>query len=147
MFNTNDLLKAIKKAAMEAVNASDPADIRFGTVISESPLKIKIDQKLTLTESQLVLSRNVRDYEISVSFDWTTESVGNHTHDYSGNTGNTNSHEHSYSGTTTANGGHNHKVKSDGSKKIKIHNALKKDDHGSMVRMAGGQKYLVIDRI
>lgn len=34
----------------------------FGTVISPSPLKISIDQKMTLTEKQLVLTTLVQDF-------------------------------------------------------------------------------------
>ena len=67
MFNSDDLVKVIKKAAVDAVNASKPANMVFGKVISISPLKIKIDQKLILTSAQLVLSRNVTDYRLSVT--------------------------------------------------------------------------------
>jgi hypothetical protein len=69
LFNANDLLKLIKKTAMEAFYASKPADIVFGKVISTSPLKIKIDQKLILTSGQLVLSQNVTDFRLSVTKD------------------------------------------------------------------------------
>ena len=69
MFDGNDLVKIIKKAAVEAVDASKPANMVFGKVISTSPLKIKLDQKLILTSAQLVLSRNVTDYRLSVTLD------------------------------------------------------------------------------
>lgn len=64
MYNMHDLLKAIKRAAVEAVDASKPTNVVFGTVISKSPLKIKIDQKLTLGYVQLVLSRTVTETTI-----------------------------------------------------------------------------------
>ena len=51
---------------MEAFEASKPANIVFGKVVSESPLKIKIDQKLTLGSAQLVLSRNVTEYKVKI---------------------------------------------------------------------------------
>lgn len=66
MFNADDFLKLIKKTAVEAVNASKPANVVFGKVISESPLKIRIDQKLTLGSAQLALSRNVTDYNVKI---------------------------------------------------------------------------------
>lgn len=69
MFDMNDFLKLMKKTAVEAVNASKPADMVFGKVISTSPLKIKVDQKLILTSAQLVLSRHVTDYRLSVTKD------------------------------------------------------------------------------
>lgn len=67
MYNADDLLKMIKKAAVQAVNASKPANVVFGKVISVSPLKIKVDQKLILGKSQLALSRTVTNYRLSVT--------------------------------------------------------------------------------
>ena len=67
MFNADDLLKLIKKTAMDAVNASKPANVVFGKVICTSPLKVHVDQKLILTSAQLVLSRNVTDYTVNVT--------------------------------------------------------------------------------
>lgn len=69
MFNLDDLLKVVKKAAVDAVNASKPANMVFGKVISTSPLKVKIDQKLILTSAQLVLCKNVTNYRLSVTLD------------------------------------------------------------------------------
>ena len=69
MFDTTDLVKLIKKAAVDAVNASKPTNIVFGKVTNASPLKIKVDQKLILSSAQLVLSRNVTDYRLSVTLD------------------------------------------------------------------------------
>ena len=69
MYNADDLLKMVKKAAVDAVNASKPADVVFGKVVGIDPLKIKIDQKLILGNAQLVLSKNVTDYRLSVTMD------------------------------------------------------------------------------
>lgn len=135
MFDSNDLVKLIKKAAVDAVNASRPADMVFGKVVSEKPLKIKLDQKLILTSAQLVLSRSVTDYTVEMTVDHTTE---NHTH------------THSISDTYTGGGSassetHKHEYK--GKKKFLIHNALKKDEEVILMQLSGGQKYIVIDRI
>lgn len=78
MFNFDDLIKLIKKTALEAVNASKPANMVFGKVISTSPLKIKVDQKLILTSAQLALSRSVTDYRLSVTKNQESESVTVH---------------------------------------------------------------------
>lgn len=72
---------------MEAFTASKPADVVFGKVISDSPLKIKVDQKLELKSAQLVLTKTVVD------------------------------------------------------------DALISGEKVIMIRMSGGQKYIVIDRI
>lgn len=75
MYNADDLLKLIKKTAVEAVNASKPANVVFGKVIGVNPLKIKVDQKLILGLSQLVLSRNVTDYRLSVTMDGNSKTM------------------------------------------------------------------------
>ena len=126
MFNSNDLVKLMKKAALDAVNASRPANMVFGKVISEKPLKIKVDQKLILTSAQLTLSRNVTDYKLSVTLDHTTESA-------SGGSG-----ESSFAS-------HSHGIK--GTKTLTVQNALKVGEEVILFQVSGGQKYIVIDRI
>ena len=41
----NELVKAVKRAAVEAVRAEAPVAVCYGTVTSTSPLKIMVDQK------------------------------------------------------------------------------------------------------
>ncbi len=55
-------IKTIKRTAVEAVQAQKPAEICFGKVLSVSPLRINIEQKLSLDEKQLVLTKNVSDF-------------------------------------------------------------------------------------
>lgn len=69
MNNFNDFLNLIKKASVDAVNASKPTNVVYGTVTSSSPLKINVEQKLNLTDVQLVLTRNVTDYVINITID------------------------------------------------------------------------------
>ena len=126
MFNSDDLVKLIKKAAVDAVNASRPANMVFGKVISDSPLKIKVDQKLILTSAQLVLSRSVTDHTIEMTVNHATENA-------SGGSGD------------SAFASHNHKYV--GKKEFLIHGALKKDEEVILMQLSGGQKYIVIDRI
>ncbi|WP_144511738.1 DUF2577 domain-containing protein [Bacillus sp. FJAT-22090] len=115
----NDILKLFKIAAKEAVEAADPTAIQFGEVTSVSPLKILVEQKKELTMAQLVLTRNVRNHEIEMTVEHTTE-IGNgpdaHTHEYKGK------------------------------KKFLVHNALKEGDSVMLVKMQGGQKYIVWDK-
>ena len=65
----NSLLKAVQRAAQDAVNASKPTAVVYGKVISISPLKINVEQKMTLTIAQLVLTRNVTDFETELKLD------------------------------------------------------------------------------
>lgn len=126
MLDAHDLLNIVKKAALDAVNASQPSDFRFGKVISTKPLKISIEQKMTLGAAQLVLTRNVTDYKTKVTVNWESENK-------SGGSGESSfaSHSHSVSGM----------------KELTIHNALQVDDEVVLLKQKGGQKYLVLDRV
>lgn len=130
----SNLIASIKKAAMEAVEASKPCAVMFGKVTSISPLKINVEQKLTLTEAQLIMTRNVTDFKTHITVDHFTEDV---------------THNHSYtddgSSSTTGNNTHKHQVK--GKKEITVHNSLVVGDSVLLLRMQGGQQYVVWDRV
>lgn len=68
MSSYNELLNLIKKAANEANEASKPMQVCYGKVISANPLKISLDQRLTLSKAQLVLTKNVTNYETDAQF-------------------------------------------------------------------------------
>lgn len=67
MPNAIELIKVIKRAALDAVSASKPVEVCFGEVKGTSPLKIFVEQKMTLGKGQLILTRNVTDYKTSIS--------------------------------------------------------------------------------
>ena len=127
-FNPNELVQLVKKAAVEAVNASSPMGFCFGTVTSASPLKIQVDQKKTLPEAQLILTNNVRDFAVEM----TTLPDFHETEEESGGSGDAAfaSHKHKYQGR----------------KKWKVHLALKSGEKVILLRCDGGQKYIVLDR-
>lgn len=81
-----------------------PSGIYFGTVISTSPLKVSVEQKMTLTSKQLVLTSLVQDYSVDMTV--------------SGNT-----------------------------KSYKVHLGLKAGEKVMLIRVQGGQKFIVLDRI
>lgn len=66
MLNAHDLLKFIKKAAVEAVEASHPSDFCFGKVLDISPITIKVEQKLTLSKAQLVMTETISKLPLAV---------------------------------------------------------------------------------
>ncbi len=84
-----DLVESMKKAAMGAYEASSPTALMFGKVISTSPLQINVEQRLTLTEKQLVLTRTVKGFSLGIS--GRTGSGGNpaHSHSIGGSTNQT----------------------------------------------------------
>ena len=165
MLDSNDLLAAIKRAATEAAEASQPADFCFGKVISTNPLKISVEQKMVLSSAQLVLTRNVTEYKVDMTVNHTTDTVDlQHNHSFNGNadvysgntdTGGTNephkhsySHTHSFSGNTensSANLNHSHKYS--GRKIFVVHNGLSVGESVVLIKQKGGQKYLVLDRV
>ena len=57
----NGWISNMTKIAINAWEASSPCDVCYGAVISPAP-QIQIDPKTVLGESQLVLTRNVKDY-------------------------------------------------------------------------------------
>ena len=88
-------LEAVKRAAVEAVDAKKPVLVLFGTVISDSPLKIQVEQTV----------------------DHFTEITDNHRHPYKGR------------------------------KKFLVHNKLKAGEQVVLLRIQGGKKFLVVDRL
>ena len=131
MADLNDFMRAIKKAAVQAVENEKPVEVLFGKVLSDSPLVIEVEQmKLKLGEKQLVLARNVTDFETEItvkpSSDWVTEEKG-------GGSG-----DHAYES-------HSHDI--DGRKRILVHNRLVAGDEVILLRKQLGQKFIVIDRI
>lgn len=126
----------IKEMAVQAVNASDPADVMFGTVLSVKPMQIKIDQKITLTSEFLVLCRNVTNYSTTISLDLNTSSETV-----------THNHKLKNSEETTEDASTNHSHSISGNQKITINNGLSVGDEVILLKMQGGQKYVVLDKV
>lgn len=124
-----ELMKTIKKAALDAVNASKPVEICFGKVTSVSPLKILVEQKMTLGKEQLVLTRNVTDYKTYIT--------GGNVQDYYYTGSN-------LSGSAPVSPSHVHAI---GKVQITVHNGLVVGDEVILLRQQGGQKYIVVDKI
>lgn len=117
----NNMIEIIKKAAMDAIEANKPTNVLFGTVISISPLQISIDQKIILEDSKLLLTNAVKDHTVEMTVDHLTEN------------------------TTVGNSSHNHAYK--GKKQFTIHNGLVVGEKVLLLRMQGGQKFVVWDRL
>lgn len=117
----SNLLQVIKRIVKETTDAQKPCDYLVGTVISETPLKIKVSNSITVDSDFLDLSRNVTDFETSISiydeFDWTIENAGRI---------------------------HNITV---AEKKVKVRNGLKAGEKVLMIQKAKGKRYAVIDRV
>lgn len=128
-------MENIKKTAVRAVEAAGPAGLYFGKVLSVSPLEISLDQNLILDASALVLSSLVQDITIDASMDHSTGSY-THTHTISdtysgGGSASSDTHSHTYSGK----------------KSFTLHFGLTVGESVILIRMQGGQRYLVLDRV
>lgn len=143
MANANGLVEAMKRAARDEREASKPVNVLFGEVISKTPLKINVEQKMILNEKQLVLARNVTDFVTMVSINWESENEKQeHRHDISAQTDDGDA----LNGTTeTQSEKHTHIMA--GKKQITIHNRLDVGDEVILIRQQEGQKFIVIDRI
>lgn len=66
---SQNLLKLIKQAALDAVKEYGMCDGEYGIVENISPLHIRTDTKKLLTKDFLVLTKNVSDYETEITLD------------------------------------------------------------------------------
>ena len=144
------------------LNESSPCNVLFGTVTSANPLEITVEQKLKLTKEFLILTKNVVDYTTTATIEWNTNKINqnvNHKHSISGNINvessispNDNSAKITNKVTSsleteqyTKDLGHMHSIS--GTKSITINNALKQNDKVILLQQAGGQKYIVLDKV
>ena len=70
-----NMIQIIKQAAVEAVEASGPMRTMYGTVVSSSPVRIRIDQKYTISSPFIVLTRGVTDYDTKMEVDGVEQDV------------------------------------------------------------------------
>lgn len=128
--DANELVETLKRAAVEAMQATKPVNVYFGEVVSAAPLKINVEQKMVLGEKQLILSRNVTNFKTSI----TGGNIKNYY--YTGST--------TDSGTAPVSPSHVHAV---GKIEITVHNGLVVGDEVILIRQQEGQKFIVLDRI
>jgi len=152
-----DLAESMKIAALEAVDATKPVQICFGVVLKEDPLQIILDQKLILDKNHLILTRNVVTYNVYVEYYWETE-IALYT-----------AHVHKVKAEKIVNDAmspdslglvhppntdistegteldHTHEI--GGRKIIRLFHQLYKGDRVVLIRVQGGQKYIVMDKV
>ncbi len=151
MADAAELVGAVKAAALAATDAAKPVQLCFGRVITEAPLQISVEQKMVLGEAQLALCRQVTEYE--------TEITGENVKDFyyvqgaksvlsvsppAGRGDRRKIPTWDTSAVRPVDPPHVHAV---GKIRIIVHNALKAGEQVVLLRMQGGQKYLVVDRL
>ena len=124
--NGENLLGLIQQAAKKVVEASNLTDYCIGMVESTAPLVIRTEQQETLTEDFLILTDLVRDYDVDITVNHTTQN-------------------RSGGGGDSAIASHNHQYT--GRKRITVHNGLSAGEAVILVRQAGGQEFIVLSRV
>ncbi len=116
----NKLLSAIKEASLQSTDESKPMGFFFGEVVSIHPLIVNVENKFPLTEEFLTLTHAVKDYCIDITIQ-----------------GEDQEEEEELKPKST------HK----GKKKIMLHCGLKVGEQVMLLRVQGGQNYIIINRV
>ncbi len=69
MVNLPNIVEIIKKAAVDAVTQTHLIKFIYGTVMSIEPIKINIEQKLTLEAEDIILTDNVRESIVDITLE------------------------------------------------------------------------------
>lgn len=134
-----DMLKLIKQAGMQAVEQSAPAAVQLGTVRQINPLIITVEQHLDIPAEFLLLTDNVRDHWVDTTVDHFTENDAylDTTHAHTRNP--PEAGEDSFDST------HKHAYK--GRKPFLVHYGLQVGEQVILLRVQGGQKFIVLNRV
>ena len=162
----SNLLQTIQSIAINAVAASNPASLCYGVVTSARPLKIRLDEStLEISDAAVMLTEAVVERKITIDKHNHTigSALANHQHSYVSASGSpaTTTATGQISGETTVDNtvlsvhfsefGQDltgNQVKSDSDKVIiTMTRALEKDDKVLMLRLMGGQKFVVLSRL
>lgn len=63
----SDLVRLIKQASIQAVDASTPMDMRYGTVISTVPIQISITNNFIIPEGLLVIPQSMTRHLVNMT--------------------------------------------------------------------------------
>ena len=129
---TSEIVELMKEISTAAVEERAPVQILTGRVTGVSPLVITVEPKLRLGEESLILTKNVMDYRTEISFD----------------NGQTRQKATSASIDKDEEGNPYYlrfkdKIRHD----VTVYNALKIDETVLLIRMQGGQKFIVLERL
>lgn len=128
----SELAQLIQTLSLNAIEQGKPMNVFFGTVEKTEPLEIRIDQKQLIKSGYLILTNAVRDYKTKFTFDNPNIKQVYTTWDMS------------ESSESTEN-----KItfKEKIQHEVTIYNGLNKGDKVLLLRVQGGQKFIVLDRL
>lgn len=63
------MIDAIKRISLDAVNASVPTDLRYGTVTKVNPIEIRVSSELILPQEVLMIPERMTDHYVVIDDD------------------------------------------------------------------------------
>lgn len=163
-----NLLATIQSIAVNAVNSTNPITFTFGTVTSDSPLKIRIDQStINLEGDSLILTANVVEKTVTIQkhthgmdsqlMDITAAVAatgGNVSFTVNGVPTSSVTLNHKHTNETTVLDAvcteHGEELPKDADNDriiVTINRSLAKGDKVVMLRVSGGQRFIVLSRV
>lgn len=163
-----NLLATIQSIAVNAVNSTNPITFTFGTVTSDSPLKIRIDQStINLEGDSLILTANVVEKTVTIQkhthgmdsqlMDITAAVAatgGNVSFTVNGVPTSSVTLNHKHTNETTVLDAvcteHGEELPKDADNDrivVTINRPLAKGDKVVMLRVSGGQRFIVLSRV
>lgn len=130
------LRETVKMIVQKYLNEMKPTELIYGEVTSDSPLKIKVDNRFELDETFLILGQNVRETWIKIP----EQDDFKHLHEipnWQTDLGGVPPHIHTISPWKTE----------EALPKIKLWRGLKTGDKVLMFRVKQGGQYLVLERV
>lgn len=64
---SSGLLTIVKQAAMDAIDNAQMCDLRYGEVVSTTPLKVQVTPQFAIPLSLLIVPEYLTDHEVTVS--------------------------------------------------------------------------------
>lgn len=69
------LLEIIKTASKDMMDNAQLCDLRYGKVVSTSPLKVQITTQLTIPSSLLIVPQHLTNYKVSATIDGVIKTI------------------------------------------------------------------------
>lgn len=124
-----DLMKLV---AAGVINNMQLPEVYIGIVATKDPLSIRLSANHILPAKYLILTNAVKDHKVDIEVSWYTDD-------------NKHKHGNGNDGQDTTEVEHKHTVK--GRKEITVYNGLTDGEKVLLLRIQGGQNYVVVDRI
>ena len=148
------MIEVIRNIIDEQMISFGLTDLAIGTVVSISPLKIKLTDRITLNENQILLTEFVLEKSLKLIHKHGVKDVKiskyTHSHKVEGTTKKEQEHLHGIDLNTKLDI-HSHDaeitIKDNLGAKIIIQEGLKKGDKVIMLKTEQGQKYVVLSKV